>query len=160
MIVTLRVFLGMLQDWKTGNLWSWGVRPSLQTYRQHLEPINFWTFRIFSNFFFKKVDFLRCRRSIFWGKGVRNDKNIFLRWYTLIRSKTPRQTKKSNGTSLWRYKSILISHQQQIHVEISNCQFENSLIKSVYTYILGKKNVEEKLKTENDVNETKKSFLL
>ena len=68
----------------------------------------FLNLQIFFKFVFWKVDFSRFRRSIFWGKEVRPDRNFFLRWQTSIRSKTPWQTKKSNETSPRSYKFIFI----------------------------------------------------
>ena len=67
MTITLRVFLGLFQDWKLENLWPWGMRPCRQKFLPLLDHRNFWTFKIFSNFFSKK--------SIFWDFDVR-----FFQW--------------------------------------------------------------------------------
>ena len=83
MIITLRVFLGMFQDWKPKKLWSCGVRPCHQKFLPLLDHRNFWTFRIFSKFFSKKsifrdfdVRFFQWRgcawsEIFFWGDGHR-----------------------------------------------------------------------------------------
>ena len=75
--VTLRVFLGFFQDWKTEKLWPWGVRPSRQKFRQHLEHRNFWHLRIFRKFFLKKSIFRDFDVRFFQWRGCAWSK-IFL----------------------------------------------------------------------------------
>ena len=79
MIVTLRILVGLFQDWKPEKLWPWGVRPPEQKFLPLLDHRNFWTFKIFSKFFSKKsifrdfdVRFFEGRRCApteisFWG---------------------------------------------------------------------------------------------
>ena len=66
MTITLRVLLGLFQDWKLENLWPWGMRPCQQKFLPLLDHRNFWTFKFFSNFFSKKSIF-RDFDVRFWG---------------------------------------------------------------------------------------------
>ena len=69
MTITLRVFLGLFQDWKLENLWPWGMRPFRQKFLPLLDHRNFWTFKIFSNFFSKKSIFRDFDDRFFQWRG-------------------------------------------------------------------------------------------
>ena len=69
MTITLRILLGLFQDWKPEILWPWGVRTSWQKFLPLLDHRNFWTFRIFSNFFSKKSIFRDFDDRFFQWRG-------------------------------------------------------------------------------------------
>ena len=77
MIITLRILLGMFQDWKPEKLWPSGVRPCRQKFLPLLDHRNFWTFRIFSKFFSKKSIFWDFDGRYFWGRGSATSKIFF-----------------------------------------------------------------------------------
>ena len=59
--------------------------------------------------------------------GVRLVRNFFLTWSPSVRTKTPWQTKKTNGTPLWSYKYFFISLESKIwlssHFRVQNTFF-------------------------------------
>ena len=77
MIITLRIFHGFFQDWKSEKLWHWGVRPCRQKFLPLLNHRNFWTFRIFSKFFSEKSIFQDFDVRFFCGRGCAMTKIFF-----------------------------------------------------------------------------------
>ena len=92
----LRTFLG------------WTVPPCCQKFRQQFLAQISATLSKIKFFFSIFAQNWHFRFLILSGMGVRLVKNIFLVWCTLIRSKTPWQTKKSNETSPRSYKFIFV----------------------------------------------------
>ena len=83
MTITLRVLLGLFQDWKLENLWPWGMRPCQQKFLPLLDHRNFWTFKFFSNLFSEMSIFQDFDVQIFQRRGCRGSEISF--WRDLLR---------------------------------------------------------------------------
>ena len=98
----------------SGHFGGSGSPSCCQKFRQHfMSEISVTTSKI--RFFWrKKCKNWHFRLFILGGKGVRLVRNFFLRWSTLVRSKTPWQTKKTSGTSPAHWESILTSQDRKM----------------------------------------------
>ena len=112
--VTLRILHRFVQDERHEKLTVWGCAPLSSEISENYLSRKLLLKWFLKNKNLKKVNFSRFRGPIFSGKGVRTDRNFFLGWKTSTRSKTPRQTKKSNETSPWSYKFIFMPQESII----------------------------------------------
>ena len=97
----------------SGQFGGSGSPSCCQKFRQHFMSEISATISKITFFWRKKCKNWHFRLFILGGKGVRLVRNFFLGWSTLVRSKTPWQTKKTSGTSPAHWESILTSQDRK-----------------------------------------------
>ena len=107
-ILSPRIIIKKLQDLLSTQLGYWGVPPCGQKFL--IIRLSDFMFNHLSKheFEFEKLQNWWFRGAVFSTRGVRPVRNFFLTRSPSVRTKTPRQTKKTSDTSPAPWESILV----------------------------------------------------